>query len=112
MNDIPKNRIEIKALVGIYFLFKDEELVYIGQSTNINKRVHDHIIDKKFNTYTYIQFPKFKLDEMEKKFIRIYSPKYNIIHKGKIFISETITNLTNNTPNTILIHEGKAIIKL
>ena len=38
---------------GVYFLFDDKQLVYIGESDNIYRRIGQHIYDgtKKFDSF-------------------------------------------------------------
>ena len=63
----------------IYFLMKDNNLVYIGKSNNgILGRINSHIKDKDFDSayYTAISSEEL-LDEYEKKYIVKYKPKYN-----------------------------------
>jgi len=86
---------------GIYFLLDKEEIVYIGKSTNIIKRVTEHFSEgiKKFNLYSYIPVEVDSLSEAEDFFIKKYKPKYNIrLVKEKnsyktINISEDLHNL-------------------
>lgn len=81
-----KNKINIypkKRLIGIYFLFKDSNLVYIGASINIIKRINMHIygrsdkLKKDFDSFSYIECKSEKIVELEKKYIQKYDPIYN-----------------------------------
>ena len=63
----------------IYFLIKDDNLVYVGKSNNgILGRINSHIKNKEFDAayYTAISSEKL-LDEYEKRYIVKYRPKYN-----------------------------------
>lgn len=65
----------------IYFLIKDDNLVYVGKSNNgILGRINSHIKNKEFDAayYTAISSEKL-LDEYEKRYIVKYRPKYNKI---------------------------------
>lgn len=72
-----------KLLRGIYALFKDDCLVYVGQSNNITYRVGTHIQngEKDFDTYEVFPVPgnmtNADLNELEAETIRYFSPKYN-----------------------------------
>lgn len=80
------------VLTGVYFLFCESEVVYVGKSTNIVKRVHQHYSDGKvFDRFAYIEFEERFLDYEERKYIKMYSPKYNISHNH---------NQTNDTKTT------------
>ena len=45
---------ELKKIRGVYFLYRGEEIVYIGQSINITKRIWTHASEKEFDSYRYI----------------------------------------------------------
>ena len=63
---------------GIYFLIKDKEIVYIGQSTCVFRRVYDHLWAKKiFDSFSYIQCEKKMLDKLESLYIHFYQPPEN-----------------------------------
>ena len=63
----------------IYFLLKDNNLVYVGKSNNgILGRISSHIKDKDFDSAYYVASSSEELlDEYEKKYIIKYKPKYN-----------------------------------
>jgi len=63
----------------IYFLLKDNRLVYVGQSNNnVLQRINDHLSNKDFDEVFYKSFSvEGVMDEYEKKFIMKYRPKYN-----------------------------------
>lgn len=72
--------IKISTLRGVYFLYADDQLVYIGQSVNIPSRIRDHLRDgtKIFNAYKSIIIPIGQdLTDVEDFYIRKYNPKYN-----------------------------------
>lgn len=76
-------KIPIKPKRGIYFLYDGHELVYIGQSIIIQRRVMDHFdiisgVKKIFDSYKYIEINEDEsLDKIELLFILEYQPKYN-----------------------------------
>ena len=78
-------RKEKKTVIqGIYFLFKGDELVYIGKSVNIYGRVNSHDQDD-WDTYSYIEVDgyvrDFELSKLEKAYQLKYRPRYNKIDK-------------------------------
>jgi hypothetical protein len=82
---------------GIYFLLLEDKIVYIGQTTKGLSRIITHIKDKKFNFFTYIEFPKNELDLIEIINIIKYQPLYN----KQIFSYinrplQTVINICNN----------------
>ena len=70
----------IPELCGIYFLLNNAELVYIGQSKNIAKRIKTHFIDKTFNTVLFLNIDQeWERLILEKLYIELFSPKHNCI---------------------------------
>lgn len=71
---------ENKRLRGVYFLIKNNEIVYVGQSTDIFSRISVHRKTKDFDSYNYILFPEVsdeKLNNLEAEYIGKFTPKYN-----------------------------------
>lgn len=72
---------------GVYGLVNSGNLVYVGESGNILKRVCEHIVEGKKNFNGYIVFftggKKKYRQTKEKKLIQFYSPKYNVVHNKK-----------------------------
>lgn len=70
----------------IYFLIKDNKVVYVGQSNkNVLDRISSHLKDKVFDEVYYKSFSvENVMDTYEKKFIMKYRPKFNkeVIHEG------------------------------
>lgn len=82
-NGIPEILWDIKGikplepLRGVYFLFLNDEIVYVGQSTNIHLRVQQHR-DKEFNRVFYQEVPiEMDLLAIEKYYILKFRPRYN-----------------------------------
>lgn len=63
----------------VYLLLNDEEVVYVGQTTQGLKRIEQHQKEKKkiFNNYKIISCIKKDLNELENFYILKYQPKYN-----------------------------------
>ena len=74
-------------LIGIYFLLKDNKIVYIGQTTNGLSRILSHK-DKDYDSYSFFPFLKHNLDYIESINIIHYKPIYN-----KSVISTTFTTI-------------------
>ena len=87
----------IKLARGIYFLFDGSNLVYIGQSENIFKRVPIHLETKQFDSWNYIEFAEDDLNILEAEFILKYQPKYNkSIPKNNRWISQSLIKKIHN----------------
>lgn len=71
-------------VAGVYFLIRNEEIVYIGSSSNCGKRIETHKRNGKMLFDRYYIHPiwennyKDERDEFERKCIRYYRPKFNI----------------------------------
>ena len=67
-----------KCKLGVYFLFDKEEIVYVGKSTNIFKRILDHRRGRKFDSWAYYELnSKLEVSILEFYFIYKLQPKYN-----------------------------------
>ena len=106
----------IKLVRGIYFLFDGSNLVYIGQSENIFKRVPIHLETKKFDNWNYIEFVEDDLNILEAEFILKYQPKYNkSIPKNNRWLSQSLIKKIHNigkveTNRMVLNNEVECIV--
>ena len=84
---------------GVYFLFDKGELVYIGESDNLFRRIGQHIYEKQKVFDAFEIYPCADRKRLEGFLIRLLHPKYNISEgmsewtsrmKGDIFPSQTI----------------------
>ena len=85
--ELPDWRIEMHAakLSGVYFLFSGNELVYIGQSSNISSRVAMHAGTSPFHfdSYSYIECSPGRCDEIEALYTLIFRPRQNVTDYGR-----------------------------
>lgn len=67
---------------GIYFLFEDEELVYIGQSKDVQTRLSNHHVYEK--SHHQIKFASVSFDEdrraIERALIVLLKPSLNVVY--------------------------------
>lgn len=61
---------------GVYFLIKNQSVVYIGQSVNVYNRVQNHT-DKDFDKFVYIECDKESLNILESLYIHTLKPILN-----------------------------------
>lgn len=90
---------------GVYILYENNIIVYIGQSTNIVQRVNKHRSDNRFcfDKVLVHWCTSDELDTLEFKYINQHRPKFNRTNLGSTFGSELdlvsvgidITKLTN-----------------
>lgn len=68
---------------GIYFLVSENEIVYVGQSTNILDRIGVHLREKRiiFEKACWIEVQKQYLNSVEQLLIKKFNPKFNRAHK-------------------------------
>jgi hypothetical protein len=68
------------SFVGIYFLVKDREIVYVGQSGfDVLARISKHRREgRDFDAYAFMQCDKDKVDEFESMYITALMPKLNM----------------------------------
>lgn len=61
----------------IYFLVKDGEIVYIGQSISLIQRIGDHLWAKDFDSVAYMPCEQGHLDYVESLYIHAFQPALN-----------------------------------
>ena len=67
----------------IYVLFKQSEIVYVGQSINPYSRIGQHTKDKDFDHFRVMPCLKKRMAYWEDYLIYKYQPKYNVLGKKK-----------------------------
>ena len=91
MKDIHNlKKYKANPIVGIYFLWDSEELVYIGQSTDIHKRISEHLAVKKFTHYSFISCQRSQLNKLEKSYIQTYNPILNKTFSRQTLATELV----------------------
>ena len=69
-------RHDVPLVTGIYFLIKDEKVVYVGQSVDIFTRVCAHRA-KDFDSFTFLVYPRHLLNLAEASYIQRFNPAMN-----------------------------------
>ena len=67
----------------VYILFKQDEVVYVGQSINPYNRIGQHTKDKDFDHFRVMSCLKSRMTYWEDVLIWKYDPKYNVQKKKK-----------------------------
>ena len=71
--------VPVVRVVGVYFLMRDGEVVYVGQSVNFHRRLHNHLEEgKKFDAYYLMECDKADLTRVERRWIDALRPEYNM----------------------------------
>lgn len=71
---------------GVYFLFKGEELVYIGKAKSIYSRIGQHVVSSKdFDSWDYYEcrpesYSPTTVELLEAHLIEWFKPRYNVAH--------------------------------
>lgn len=78
-SDLPLEIIKLgpAAFCGIYFLYLEGELQYVGQSVNVPSRVRDHHTNKRFDAAYFLPVPLAALAETERFYIQRLNPLLN-----------------------------------
>lgn len=104
LKSLKKYKFNNTVIRGIYYLFNKWELVYVGQSDNILRRLNQHT-DKEFDEFSYFKVDKWiDLERIEAEEINKYLPKYNkslwgYNHKNKIkYMFNLIRRLWHELP--------------
>lgn len=91
----------------LYFLIRKDKIVYIGSTSNIDKRINQHLIDKNFDTYKYIETKsKDTVLSNESFYIQKYQPKLNI---NKMVTTKTDSELLDESKMICRIAPTKKI---
>jgi len=62
--------------IGVYFLIKSGQVVYVGQSVNVHARIASHT-DKDFDAFAYVPCEQHMLDKLESLYIHCLRPPLN-----------------------------------
>ena len=63
---------------GVYFLIRDGEVTYVGQTVDLFHRLMRHQRDgREFDGFNFLPCPKEKLDEIEAAYILVLNPREN-----------------------------------
>ena len=78
-NEILENRLPIQDVIrsGVYFLIKNERIVYVGQSINVYSRIAEHYKSKFFSDVFSVPCPRSNLDVLESMYIHTFNPDLN-----------------------------------
>lgn len=76
-------RVTDLARPSVYILYRDEEVVYVGQSINPYQRMAQHLRDKEFTHIRILICRKCRMNFWEQKLIQAYNPMYNVTHNKK-----------------------------
>ena len=83
----------IRGKSGIYALYNDDELYYVGLATNLMRRLNDHLKDRhkgKWDRFSvYLTRKDEHMKELESLFLRIFKPPGNSV-KGKFKNSDNL----------------------
>lgn len=81
VDKLSKNKISVESLNGfcVYALWDDDEIVYVGQSTQLGQRITAHTKNKIFDSYSFFDCKSFdEMDAIESALIVQLKPKYNV----------------------------------
>ena len=96
-NEILENRLPIQDVIrsGVYFLIKNERIVYVGQSVNVYSRIADHYKNKFFSDVFSVPCPRSNLDVLESMYIHTFNPDLNgRSAQGKIIAPMSMNDAT------------------
>ncbi len=69
-------------MIGIYMLKDGDEVVYVGKSKDIHKRILQHSLSEKiFDNHSFVECSEELLESTEISYIQMLAPKYNIQYK-------------------------------
>lgn len=91
-DEIPKhfniiNKNNFFGLSGVYFLIKDNKIVYVGESSCIFSRISQHYKEeiKNFDFFHYELYEgEINRKQKERKYIKKFRPIYNFTHNPNL----------------------------
>lgn len=93
LHDKLRQFMDMEGYGGIYFLCKEGQLIYVGQSTNIPARIATHRGSGKSFTHAYwIPCPRDQMDEVEGALIRHLKPPLNLMKNGSVICAPAMRN--------------------
>ena len=81
VDKLSKNKISVESLKSfcVYALWDKDEIVYVGQSTQLSQRIMAHTKNKLFDSYSFFDCKSFdEMDSIESTLIIQLQPKYNV----------------------------------
>lgn len=72
-----KKSVAWKAVCGVYFLIKDQKVIYVGQSVDIFRRISNHATKIDFDRIAYEPCKEQYLDWLESVYIHFLQPPLN-----------------------------------
>ena len=79
-HEILENKIPVITVSGIYFLINEDEIVYVGQASDILNRVYFHAKDKSkvFDSFSFVDIDNdADFNAIEAEYIFRFGPMYN-----------------------------------
>jgi hypothetical protein len=78
MEEVLEAAVPYRQGSGVYFLIKDKEVIYVGQSLDVFHRMARHKRDsREFDSFAYIECEPERLDELEAAYITAFVPFLN-----------------------------------
>lgn len=109
--NLKKYEIPANIKNAIYILYDEDEVVYVGQTTNGLTRLLNHG-NKKYNKFSFIEKEEKDLDYYEDLYIMKFQPKYNIhYNKYRMSFNSAYNNLKYNIRKNMNIFDFAEYIK-
>lgn len=77
VDHIISNAQQLNNVCGIYFLIKDGEIVYVGQSVSVMARIQSHTASKEFDSFSFLPCKREILNVIESLYIHLLEPSGN-----------------------------------
>lgn len=78
--EIAARSASVSKTCAVYFLLIGSEVVYVGRTINLHKRIGEHLADpnKHFDAFHYIQTSASKAAFVEEAYIKKLRPRFNL----------------------------------
>lgn len=79
LSEVLSAAIPLKNLSGIYFLIKNRDVVYVGQSVNVLHRIGRHKLEERdFDGYAFMECAREDMNRLEALYIDAFIPEMNM----------------------------------
>ncbi|MDE1545956.1 GIY-YIG nuclease family protein [Dechloromonas agitata] len=92
-DEIIANSRSLEKTCGVYFLVKEERIIYVGKSRDVYKRIGQHEKTKQFDRITVIECSERDVDRLELIYIEKFKPILNVLGKAGKTASSLVDDL-------------------
>lgn len=78
-SEVVKRSSPYVTVTGVYFLIRDDRVVYVGKSNDVHGRLRRHAAEKEFDRVSILRCPTNIIDALEAIYIQLFRPEMNSV---------------------------------